>query len=819
MYRTAGPIRFAGLVLPSLLLLAASGALAAGNSTQGFITGKAAQAFEKWQAGMQAILDRDAKKAEAAFGDLLAASPSPLRVAMLADYTVNRTAAGGAVLLFEQDQEAKALGPNGQKVAELLSKGKEQMNEADDGFYFCQIGRFDVAAANFNALLGGDPDPVAVLEFTDRVAKRRDILIQLVDNPELGATVRALLKLLDRGELEIKADPTRVRENIERLGGPPRAFENGVDALKDSGEYAIPFLVQYLRDTEQRALLPAILRALPQIDRPALNPLVMALRMDDDATKKYLIEALGKIGYAQSLPYLLQLQADPNTAAQVKDAVGGALAGLAARGVNVPSGLTAAEAFRALAEDYYADKPSLAADPRLATANVWYWRDNVLQNIEVPTVIFNEIMTMRCCEEALRLDPGNQPALALWLAANFRREAQLPAGKADATRPENYPPAGYFAQSAGAEYCLMSLARAIDNGDPAVALGSIAALARTAGPASLTTDAAGRLPLAEALSFPDRMVRIRAGLTLGHARPERPFQGHQNLMPVLSEAIMLHGGARNALVVDGDAAAANAIAAALRGQGYEVLTDAALFPALEKVRQQLPGLDVIVLGSDLREPNLLDGLGRLRAEFRFAAVPVILVTKTGDANAVRDLTRADYRLGAVPLDPTPEQLTQALAGVAQAVGAQAITPEIGLGLAKEAVNVLRGLALVGSTVFNVADAEAALLSALGTKDLELRLAIAEVLGYLGSGKAQEAIARIALDTNEPEDTRVKMFTALAEAAKRRGNLLGEELVQSINTLAEKDENMTIREAASRTLGALNLPSAPASAIIRNQYRG
>jgi len=820
MYRTAGPIRLAGLVLPSFLLLAvSSAALAGGNSTQGFITGKAAQAFEKWQAGMQAILDRDAKKAEAAFGELLATNPSPLRVALLADYTVNRTAAGGAVLLFEQDREAKTLGENGQKVAELLSKGKEQVNEADDGFYFCQIGRFDVAEANFQALLGADPDPVAVLEFTDRVAKRRDILIQLVDHPQLGESIRAVLKLLDRGELEIKADPTRIRENIERLGGPPRAFENGVAALKDSGEYAIPFLVQYLRDSEQRAIMPAILRALPQIDRPALNPLVMALRMDDDATKQYLIEAIGKIGYAQAVPYLLQLQGDAKTSQQVKEAVAGALAALTAHGVSIPAGLSAAEAFRQLAEDYYADKPSLAADPRLATANVWYWRDSLLQNVEVPTVIFNEVMTMRCCEETLRLDPNSRPALALWLAANFRREAQLPAGQNDATRPEKYPPAAYFAQSAGAEYCLLSLARAIDNGDPAVALGSIVALARTAGPASLTADAAGRLPLAEALSFPSRMVRIRAGLTLGLARPERTFQGHQNLMPVLSEALMLHGGARNALVVDSDSEAANAVAAALRGLGYEVLTDTALFPALEKVRQQLPGLDVIVLGSDLREPNLLDGLGRLRAEFRFAAVPVILVTKQGDANTVRDLTRADYRLGAVPTGPTPEQLTQAIAGVAQAVGAQEITPEIGLGLAKEAVSVLRGLAISNGSLFNVGDAEAAMLVALGSKDVELRLAIAEVLGYLGSGKAQEAIARIALDTNEPEETRVKMFTAVAEAAKRRGNLLSEELVKQLITLAEKDENMTIREAASRTLGALNLPSAPASEIIRNQYRG
>ena len=68
------------------------------------------------------------------------------------------------------------------------------------------------------------------------------------------------------------------------------------------------------------------------------------------------------------------------------------------------------------------------------------------------------------------------------------------------------------------------------------------------------------MPLAEALRFPDRLVRIRAGLTLGHGRPMREFPNYQNLMPVLCEALSLHGGARNALVVDADTESANTIA-------------------------------------------------------------------------------------------------------------------------------------------------------------------------------------------------------------------------------------------------------------------
>ncbi len=787
--------------------------------TGDFITGPAARAWERWRAAMQAILDRNAGQSEAAFAGLLELDPSPLRVALLADYTVQRTAMGGAVLLFEQDLDARSLGPSGSEVAERLLAGREQLNEAGDALYFSQIGRFDVADANLRALLESQPDAVALLEFMDQVPRRREILITLVANPTVGEAVREVLRLLDRGELTIKADPTRIKENIERLDGPPRAFENARAALQDSGEWGIPFLIQTLRKPSRAELLLPIVRTLPTIDRPAVNPLVMALRVNDQATKRYVIEALGALGYAQAVPYLLKLHADPQTPAEVRQAVDEALDALRARGVAVPPGLSVAQAFLNLAEDYYADKRSLAADPRLDTANVWYWRDDFLQNVEVPTVIFNEIMCMRCCEEALLAAPDLKPALALWLAANFRREAQLLPGARDATRPPDYPPASYFAQSAGAEYNLMVLARAVDTNDPAVAMGAIAALRATAGPASLVSGEGGRLPLAEALSLPDRMVRIRAGLTLGWARPLAPFVNYQNLMPVLSESLMMHSGARSALVVDPDAASANVVMGQLRAQGFEVRSDAALFPGLQKAREELPALDLLVVASDIRDPGLAEGLVAFRGEFRFASVPTIVVQKSGDTDLVRDLVRADHRLVSIPMNPTENDVAKAVALVSRAVGAQAVTPEIGRELALETAEVLRLLALTNNPIFPLGDAEPALLSAFGSDDLELRVAVAEVLGYLGSTEAQRVIAVAALDPDEPEDLRVRMFAALAEAAKRRGNLLPADVIQQLVALVEKDPNMALREAGSRALGALNVPGAPASEIIRNQYRG
>jgi len=783
-----------------------------------FITGAAESAWRSWNAAMEALLARDTDRAEQSFAELLAGDPSPFRIALLADRSVRRNENAGGLLLFEQDAEARALRASGQRVSELLALGREQMNEADDGWYFASIGRFGIANANFQALLNSDPDPVALLELADRVPKRHQVLVQLAGDPVLGESVTRILKLLQVGEERIKSDPTRIRQHVARLTGPPRAFENALASLKASGEYAIPFLVETLRDPARKEATQAVLRALPQIGRPGLNPLVMALRMDDLTTKRYLIRVLGQIGYWQAVPYLLKLREETDSP-EIQDAIQAALNELQNAGLAIEPGLSAAEAFYQLAKAYYDEQPSLAADPRLDTANVWYWKGGMLQNVPVPTPIFNEIMCLRCCEEALRLNPDLKPALALWLAANFRRVAQLPEGTTDYTRPADYPSPDYFAQSAGPDYCLMALARALDDGDPAVALGAIAALHKTAGPASLVGEQLGRQPLAEALSFPDRMVRIRAALALGNALPQQPFHNYQNLMPVLNEALLLFGGARHALVVDPDAESANGAADTLRELGYQVIIATGLFAGLEQVRSELPGLDVMLLASDISAPDLREGLTQLRREFRFASVPVVIVAKVAQGELVRELVRGDHRLDYVPVYPDADTLAKAISRVAKAVGATVITPTVGGGLALEAARVLELLAVTGNPLFKVEEAETALIAALDADEPLLRTTVARVLGYVGTTAAQAAIGRIALNAGEPQEMRVAMFAALAGAAKQRGNHLPDDMVRQITAVAESDPNMDIRTAASQTLGALNLPGNPASVIIRNQYGG
>ncbi|MBI5863275.1 MAG: HEAT repeat domain-containing protein [Planctomycetes bacterium] len=730
----------AALVAVFLGGLAASTTQAQDLGDEEFVTGAAAEVWTKWKAAMDAVqLRSNPDAAETALGELAALNPTPFRLALMAERSILKNEAAGGVLLFRQDGQAGSLKDNGKKIFDLLEVGDEQKNEADDGWYFASIGQFGVANANFQALIGSKPDPVALLEFADRVQRRHKILVTLAGDPIMGESVKGVMKLLQDGERLIKADPIRIKQNIERLAGPPRQFENSVARLKDSGEFSVPFLLQALRDPQKQNLTQVILRTLPQIGRPGLNPLVMGLRTSDRTLKQYVVRALGQIGYWQSVPYLLALRDAEDTPVEIRSAVDASLADLQAHGVALEANMRAADAFLRLAHQYYEGQASLAADARQDVANVWYWRDDAAHNMEVPTVVFSDIMTMRCCEEALRLDPELKPAISLWLAANFRRAADLPEGTTDFTRPDNYPSPAYFAQAAGASYCLEALAIANQRKEAAVALGAIAALRLTAGPASLVSDDAGNPPLADSLTFTDRMVRVRAALALGAGLPSKPFTNSQSLMTVLCEAVALQGSTRNALVVDADESIANSLSGALRGFDYNVVIDADLFAGLEKARTTLPSLDVIVFGSDLAGgPE--KAVQQIHGEVKFVQTPILIALKKGDRDASDAARRADRRVGLVAPDANPDMMMTALSTINRAAGITDLTAAVATEVSLEATDVLHRLADTGNPLFRANEAESSLIPILTTKNAVLRTKVAAVLAYVGSTAAQEALA-------------------------------------------------------------------------------
>jgi hypothetical protein len=468
------------------------------------MVGQPADAWTTWQAATRALereeLDKAGKELEAIAGMKL----SDLRLCLMADRT-------GSIRL--QQWAASAGVPEAVKqIVSKIEAGRKQRALAEDGWHYAAVGRFNYADANFKALAESNPDPVALLELARMNPNRHQTLLRLLANTEVGPAAKRFLEMLNEGEERLRTDPYEIAANIAKLGAEERVAFNAANRLKASGEYAIPQLIQALRRSDQRSLQPAIIQVLPQIGRAGLNPLCAALAMTDDVTKQTIIKALGQIGYKQALPYLAKLANDGKASAEVVSAAKQAMATIGQASGDV------ATLFCGLADEYYNNVESLKADPRSDTANIWFVRNNELKFIPVPMAAFSDVMAMRCCEQALAADANSVPAIALWLAGDFRRETRLgmnvesdspdPLASKDGTRPEDFPRSIYFARAAGPKYNHMVLARAVKDRDPGVALGAIAALRVTAGAPSLLGAQELKQPLVQSLDFPNRQVRI-----------------------------------------------------------------------------------------------------------------------------------------------------------------------------------------------------------------------------------------------------------------------------------------------------------------------
>lgn len=696
-----------------------------------------------------------------------------------------------------------------------------------DFLHYARLGRFTTADAYAVALLNHPKlDPIAVHDVAMKDRKSVETLTIIIRNSSIGENAVKVLDLVHQGEKLKNTDAEQIRANITGLGGDPQREFYATRHLRDSGEYAVPAMIDTLLDPAQKELWPRVIIAMGKLGREAVNPLVMALHMTNNDVRIHVIRALGEIGYPQAVPYLTRLTLDEKTTPETKDAANQAIARIATVSGRSVSG-SGAEQFYWLADRYFNEDDGVRADPRLENANVWYWDDDSqrLQAKVALTRIFGPVMAMRSAEEALRIEAGHTDSVAIWLAANIRRESRLgldvesgdPAekGEADPTRPEVFPRALYFTQAAGPRHAHLVLQRAVRGNDAAVALGAIEALRITSGESSLVGAEDPKQALVQALRFPDLLVRLRAALALGSALPTSTFADAQNVVPQLAAGIGLTGD-EYAVVVEADTQELNRVLDAVRGGGRKTIGESSFYRAMERARAESPAVHAFIIATDVAEPDVNNVLVQLRGEFSYSRTPVVLMVKPGGDLTAETIAKGDTNVEVVPSGADGSDIEAALERIRTRSSQGAVSGELAKELALATVATLRKIAENGRTPFDVNGAEPALIAALGSPDGVLQEAAAGVLALLKSAKAQQAIAELALDGGQPEGLRVGVFGSLAESGKIQGNQLAEDQFASLLKVALEEQNLVIRTAATSALGALN-PSGERAAEVLKAY--
>ena len=405
----------------------------------------------------------------------------------------------------------------------------------NDFLHYTIIGRFDLAKGYAQAVLASNPDPVQLLALSEKNRQGYEILLranEVAPDSELVQLSGKILAIIEQGRFTRRSEPKIIIEEIKRLSSTDRGWLTAVERLRNAGEYAIPFMLDAMTDKSREEEWSYITRALPEIGRDAIRPLVAALQSENTGLKARIITALGKIGYQQSLAYLKYI-IENDSSAELRRIAEASIMQIDPEAL----GLSAAELFYQLAEKYYYHAKSLAPAEDANFANIWFWDSNSQRSvrIEVSQSYFHELMAMRCCEWALKADAGFGSAIGLWLAAFFKAESagvQMPDYFG-----ELHADALVYATTSGVEYLHQALARAVKDNNAYVALGVIEALATTAGEKSLLYQIGSEQPLVQALQFDDRMVRYSAAIAIAAAGPKEPFAQSALVVANLAEAL------------------------------------------------------------------------------------------------------------------------------------------------------------------------------------------------------------------------------------------------------------------------------------------
>ena len=712
---------------------------------------------------------------------------------------------------FAQDAAAAAPATATTQPADAEHDLKQSV---ENFWHYGKIARYDLAKGAADKLLAAKANPEAVLETFEQVSQARsddlDSWMIRWQGTDLKDSANQITQVLNEGRRARRANPKYIEENIRRLNRPGRPYQLAVQRLRDSGELAVPMLIDYLRDPNKTEYNAGVRSALRDIGRPALNPLLAATEMKNTNSLIELIGVIGDIGYNVSVPYLARLANGSEQPQAVKIAASTAMQRM---GISDPRSVNPAESFNELGEKFYYDNADIVADRRdpNAPANMWYWDEGKgLLRKGVPQPIFNELMAMRASEYAMKLGAKQSDALSLWLASNYKREVELPKGATDPTRAENQPNAHFYGVDAGPQYLNNALSRTLRDKEWAVALKVVKSLQEIIG--NSTMFASNVTPLVEAMASPDRAVRFESAFAVASAVPGKPFTGQDRVVPLLAEAIS-QTGTPSMVIVMPTKDRANALVDALKKENYAVVGASNPEEGVA-VAAQLPAVDVLVVSEELGSEPVDRLLALAAKDQKLAGAAKVVITKTGASQyAVRSAT--DQTLSVT--QATDAAGIKEAADKARGKSAVPIDPEAATDYALRAADLLQKLA-ISRSVLDLTAAEAATLSALRDARPDVVKSSGNALGWLNAKDAQSALLAVASNEKTGDGVKISLYKSLATNAKNFGNRLSRDQVGQLDKIVETTENNDVKAAAAEARGALNLPADQAKDLIVKQSK-
>lgn len=677
--------------------------------------------------------------------------------------------------------------------------------------YEISVGNFTLAAADLKGFLEKKPTEKELLDIEGK--EGITAFLQLLAIPELRKDAGPLLEQMSQVLQKHLANPERINKFIKNLSATPEERAYALDELKRSRAFAVPYLVEALRNSNDSSLHSSVLSAMLRLKKDVVPALVAALDVDNAGVRSELIDLIRERRDTEAVPFLWFPSASPKQPDYVRRKAKQAITYLLNTDADrLPS---AKAALTEEANRFYAHQIKFPEQ-----AIVWQMTPDGKQFVLPPPVYTasqaEEHFGLRFARQALELDPAYEPAQVVFLSLALEKATER-AGL-DQPLEKGSPHIKDLLHSVNPDLVTAVLERALKERRTAVALGAVRALGNlTEARAAHPKDKQNTPALVRALSYPDRRVQIAAADALLHF-PIVPPEAKGRIVEVLRRALVSDATAK-ALIADANVNRAGEVGQAVKQAGYEPVVVNTGREALRRL-SEAADIDVLLVDQGIPDPDLTYFLAQLRADGDSGHLPVLVTVAperagTVPPNRAQSLARlaANYRnVWVVPATLKSDTLKQTLAArVADAVG-KPLTEEERKNNAAVAMLWLKKMAVGEVPGFDVRPAEAAVLKALHTKELAA-LAV-EAAGAFPDRQAQRELAAVVLDSGERPEVRSAAAVELNRHIQHHGVLLTADQVGGIENLFESGGDPKLRGNVALVIGSMRPNAAKTGARLR-----
>ncbi len=524
-------------------------------------------------------------------------------------------------------------------------------------------GKFDIAGLYLDQFLKSDPSDKELLELEAKygttVFRQLRTIPRYSDDPATEKRIRANVEELNkRAVAAITKElyrPERVKKYIRNLGA---SYEEKIFAqqeLKRTGEFAVPYMIEAIRQNPDADLYAAILDTIPVLEAPTMAIWVAALDGLGTDRQFGILEALSMrrdvlnlLNFAQTdfTPHLWRiLAANPSQTPKNLRELALTLLNRFYPGIKADSKRPDVELV-ATAARFYNHKSAYGAlktNP-IGSPTVPLWVGTVEGAVlklsklpEVPVGQADEYYGLRYARWALQSNPEMRPAQSLILALAAER----------AVERAKYGP---LAVSEPAVYRLLAeapsallndlLARALTEKRTTLVLAMVEVLGARADRLAATPPA-GPLPrpslLVRALSYPDPVVQFHAATALLRSPVPVPLEIKPTIVDILRRAAatdpLAPGESKGTvLLADPGAVRSDNNALLIRRLGYTVEQFVTGRDLLRRIGRS-SDFDVIVIDHHTATPELIDLVSQLDSLPQAARRPIIVIASADKPRA------------------------------------------------------------------------------------------------------------------------------------------------------------------------------------------